>query len=708
MDKSNFALISALYDTKGADLYNDVYFPIIKYEIVNQYYTQINIEKYYDIEELQGFIDKDFGIKIPLIVLKQAIRAIGNGVNGIELIVYENGKQFKIKKAWDISINLSIDDKSQIISTKFVQLEHIFQIYLEAEGLSCDKTFLDFYSDHTEEIFKYIEDAVDVPIVNQEYVNLAHFLSWLNENEPELYHIANDIFWGSIVAGFLKRSNADINIKPIDRVDYYLDSALVLAILDLDNSDNVAYGQELLDIIKASGNTPKVHSLTIREISSILTSVENSQGPKPNSAIEGAYYRRELTPSKVLSIKNNLAILVEGKGIIIHSESVRALDEIEIEYKNKKTVKDLREYRGYGNDNIRDIHDIYLRDFILQKRGKAVSIEKINSYFVSLNSDLISYFKGLNPQQKPPVVIHPSKIIIDLWMHNSTCSFVKKNGLTEAMSRCFALNNTDIRRKVRLVSKYYNDSTSQYNAENYKAVYTALLSRSTQVIRETEAISLNEQNKEIDKEEANKQHVQNMIKFAVEEELKKQQKTINLKIELEKLSDTIESKNESLKSSTEKSAVDSKLIVNLQKEVERQKKINVITERIGEISSQISNLEKIKDKSISMAKYYFILFLECAFIIGLIVSIVPLLISIYSLELTNLQDFLNENKTTFSAFCISAIGLISRIHNMYILSPKIHYQKNIEEQINYWIKNNPSYSELKSELKQNQDLRRTF
>ena len=98
MDKSNFALISALYDTKGADLYNDVYFPIIKYEIVNQYYTQINIEKYYDIEELQGFIDKDFGIKIPLIVLKQAIRAIGNGVNGIELIVYENGKQFKIKK----------------------------------------------------------------------------------------------------------------------------------------------------------------------------------------------------------------------------------------------------------------------------------------------------------------------------------------------------------------------------------------------------------------------------------------------------------------------------------------------------------------------------------------------------------------------------------------------------------------------------------
>ena len=63
MDKSNFALISALYDTKGADLYNDVYFQIIKYEIVNQYYTQINIEKYYDIEEYKGLLIKILELK---------------------------------------------------------------------------------------------------------------------------------------------------------------------------------------------------------------------------------------------------------------------------------------------------------------------------------------------------------------------------------------------------------------------------------------------------------------------------------------------------------------------------------------------------------------------------------------------------------------------------------------------------------------------
>lgn len=194
MTKTNYALITALYDTKGADLYNDVYFPIIKYEIVNQYYTQVDIEKYYDIETLQDIIDSDFGIKIPLIVLKQSIRAIGKNKNGISLSIYENGKQFKIQKAWDISINLSIDSKSQEIAAKFEELEQQYKLFLETEGLFCENTFIDFYSDNTEEILSYLEGNNSDAIIDEKYVNLAHFLLWIKENKIELYNIANDIF----------------------------------------------------------------------------------------------------------------------------------------------------------------------------------------------------------------------------------------------------------------------------------------------------------------------------------------------------------------------------------------------------------------------------------------------------------------------------------------------------------------------------------
>lgn len=108
--------------------------------------------------------------------------------------IYENGKQFKIQKAWDISINLSIDSKSQEIAAKFEELEQQYKLFLETEGLFCENTFIDFYSDNTEEILSYLEGNNSDAIIDEKYVNLAHFLLWIKENKIELYNIANDIF----------------------------------------------------------------------------------------------------------------------------------------------------------------------------------------------------------------------------------------------------------------------------------------------------------------------------------------------------------------------------------------------------------------------------------------------------------------------------------------------------------------------------------
>ena len=571
MNKSNYALISALYDTKGANLYNDIYFPIIKYAIASQYYTQKDVDKYYSLDELQQVINTDFGIKIPLIVLKQTVRAIEKGNN--EISTMGKGTLFQIKKAWDISLNVSIDNKSQEITTKFNQLELLFQKFLEIEQLSYDKSFLDFYSDNTDEIFNYIEGTNSNAIIDEKYINLTRFLVWLKDADTELFNIANNIFWASIIAGFLKRENVELNIKPLERVEYYLDSSLVLAILDLDSLDNVNYGKELLEIIKSSGNIPKIHSLTIREINSILTSVERDQAPKPNSAIEDAYYRRELTPSKILQIKNNLLSSIENEGIVVFPVSEKELDEIVSSYKNKKSVKELEQLRSpnfHSNFTIRDIHDVYLKDFIQKKRGNVTNIEKANSYFVSLNTDLISFFQTENPNSKS-VIIHPANIITDLWIHNSNCTLLKKNALTEVMSRCFALNNTDIKRKLGLVSKYYKESDADYSEENYSAVYSALINRSTKALKEVEEISITEQENPTNKDELNRSRTLSLIKIAVEEKARKKQNLISLVEEKEQLENTIKSKDEILVSKDHLSSQDKERIELLEKELEREK-----------------------------------------------------------------------------------------------------------------------------------------
>lgn len=81
---------------------------------------------------------------------------------------------------------------------------------------------------------------------------------------------------------------------------------------------------------------------------------------------------------------------------------------------------------------------------------------------------------------------------------------MKKNGLVEIMSRCFALNNTDIRRKLRLVGKYYKESDGNYSHENYQAIYNALICRSTKAINEINLIIDNEEKDVENKEELNK------------------------------------------------------------------------------------------------------------------------------------------------------------------------------------------------------------
>ena len=61
MRKSDFALISALYDSKNGGLYSDVYFPIIKYTIISLFY-QTESQEYYTHDNVNDFIIRNFGV----------------------------------------------------------------------------------------------------------------------------------------------------------------------------------------------------------------------------------------------------------------------------------------------------------------------------------------------------------------------------------------------------------------------------------------------------------------------------------------------------------------------------------------------------------------------------------------------------------------------------------------------------------------------
>ena len=502
MDKGNFALISALYSSEGAGLYTDVYMPMIKYTLVSLYYAHKSDLDYYDIEEVHSFVENKFGITIPVIVLQRILVSLEKKGEDIILQTYEKGRKFQIKRAWDTSVNVRIDEMTLKFDQNLEQIEEQYIVYKQNENVEDEKTFVDFISDNAEDILGYFENN-NANNVDGRYSIMAYYLDFLNKSNQELFNAANQLFWGSVVAGFLKRSNPEVdNVKDPEKAEYYLDTALVMALLDLSTIEHKTYADDLLGIIKASGGIARVHPITIREITNILVKVENQGYPRINTEIASAFERRNLSAASLAGIRVKLNILIDELGLsILPHLNENDIKKIVHSYKDKTRVKELARQRNNdfysGDDNFREVHDVFMDDYIRTRR-------KTTSYgscsFVTWNAELITFCHSDN--EETPSMMHPGKIIVEMWMHNAKASTLKNQVLTEALARCMVINNRDVRRKLWIVSKFYNTSSKDYDPEVYKAIILGLYKKAKQVVFYVDEVEDNLLNKKENAENA--------------------------------------------------------------------------------------------------------------------------------------------------------------------------------------------------------------
>jgi hypothetical protein len=693
LNKNNLGLIATLYSNHNANLYSDIYFPIINYSIATITKSQNGIEQYYDVEFLQETISKEFGIKIPLIVLKQAINALVSQNKDIKIRLFSKGEKFLIEKEWDLYTDNSIEERLSSVLLNYDELEDSFQKYLEENSVTSDKSFLEFFSDNTDDILKYLDNLEAIPNVNENYYHLVNFLIQIKKKNYRLFKLANTTFWASVISAFLKR-DVDLKIKPEKQVQYYLDSSLVLGVLDLDSELNTIYGEELVSAITAAGHKPCIHPLTIKEIDGILQSVEKS-GPHPGSAIEEAYYRRNLNAVSMLQIRNSLAQLLKKSNIqILENNSPNELDDIGKSYKNKPKVKSLKGRRGFSNGGIRDVHDIFMCDFIIKRRGNVQNIEKTNSSFVTLNTDLIVFVKKEYSHTISPT-LHPSNVISDLWLHDPKCTLTKDNGLTIMMSRCISLNNTDVRRKLGQLAKFVD--TDSITEDDYTAIYNSLVNRSKSILNKIGDLK-NESKEEsksivVDIIEVSKKEEQNRLKkiHALEnktdEIIKNNEK---LTIDLELFKKTIEN-NKKHQTDVEKNSKEKDEEINkLKTERPTATRLN---KRLKDIDSSMSKMEKDKDANTSMNKYWMLLVPE---IIAIALFLFSIIMYISNINCQSYLSFFNTQKGYLSifTFAIALLVFLYKAKESVVLSPKLKYQAILEEQESYWLKKNEIYSKL--------------
>lgn len=492
MEKSNYALISALYSSGTKGLYSDIYFPIIKYAVVKLFYKSKNSHPYCSAEEVHDFIIDRFGIAIPHIVISKSILKIdAQRWGNIQLKVYEQGETFQIQAASFDDEKENFDEREKNFTVQIAIIEKKYKEFLEREGAIDDGiSFIQFISDNTEDILGYFEDQ-DTTNVDEKYTTMVFFLQYLSDYEKELYKVANQLFWGSIIAGFLRSEKPCVeeNENGI-KTEYFLDTSIVMGLLNLSTMQRERYSQEVCDIIKSAGGVLRVNPMTVDEISFILQSVEQN-GPNPLTDIASAYERWELDAIMLAEIRLNLVQKIEQKGVNVFPP-INPVEKQKItqSYQGRRVVRLLGETRSkkpssFTNDNYRDIHDVYMDDYISERRKK--KSDNTHVFFLTANRDLISFCKKMHPDVNN--MKSTGKTILELWMHNTKPVDISGCMLTETMARCLDLHNTRVRNKIVEVSHFYNKTKNDFNEKIYKDFIRQLYRRAKHVIQMVEADS---------------------------------------------------------------------------------------------------------------------------------------------------------------------------------------------------------------------------
>lgn len=481
--KSNYALISALYANETKGLYSDIYFPIIKYSIA-KIFSKKNLEvSYCTADEINEFIKDKFGIDIPIIVISKSVLKISKISNEkIDLQVYENGNSFQIHHAYFDDIR--VDEKEVLFNSKLEQIERNYQNFLQVQGCYDDNvSFLQFITDNTDNILGYFENE-DASKVDDRYTTLVFFLQYLSDSDKELYAVANQLFWSSVIVAFLTSERPQVNDSCEGiKAEFYLDTSIVMGLLELSNPLRETYSKEVCDIIKSSGGILRVNPITLEEIKYILASVE-AHGPNPSTDIASACDRRKLKTNDLASIRLHIESLVENLGVNVFPKmSDEDKHKIKNSYKGKKIIKLLGEFRSkipdsYCTDNFREIHDIYMDDFIKERRKAKSDIE--NVYFLTANVDLISFCKAQHVSVN--YMISTGKVILDLWMHNAKPVDISSCALTETMAHCLDLHSVKVRNKIVEVSRFYNHTKDDFDPLVYKDFIHKLYRRAKNVI----------------------------------------------------------------------------------------------------------------------------------------------------------------------------------------------------------------------------------
>lgn len=716
MNKVNYSLLVALVDEGNANLFDDVIYHVLGYTISSMAEAYTDKKHEYSTTDVQTEIKKEVGIEIPVSIIRSTLISISKKGGDVSItFIGEKKNLFSIGRSWDTARTSYVSDKAQKLEDRKKQLESQYQIYLQNNRYVTEMTIEDFLRQNMEEALSFMKGENDT-YINGEYVHVARFLSYIQWNDPRLYEVVCDIVWGAMIAGLLRDGETKVEQEEVrgvpKKTKYFLDTPIVMAALDLSRGSNVSQAKDLIRVIKSSGGDILVHQLTYEEIDSILYSVIEAGAPYKQNDLAEAYARRALERTDIVLIKERLEIHLKEVGI-----SILRLDGDELERAKSSCKEDLlrqlAKSRGQGDSyTYREVHDICLWQYVSYHAGGSRDSRKLDAYFITSNQDLIRLTKAITKANldgsRKDCLIRPDNLILNLWIRGGITSEMKKDLLSEKITKCIVANDVDTSRRVNLVLDKYIKTGNSVTEEVAKILYQELANRPPKLMNLVDELS-----KDMDETEEcaikSKILTEARAKFnersTSHDDLLKQQE--RLREEVEELRGKYSTIDRQLREKNEEFSRRNELLVSRGKQLETQKKLR---EELVTVRSQLSDIERARDTSIQTWKRWGVPILRILVALGLVfasgISIIQFIQEDVQALLRSILTYLGGAALlTIFGFLVKIIFKRGAWKEYFDGCCPLSKGKYIEERRKEWTERNKEQAEKYAELmKQKEEL----
>jgi uncharacterized membrane protein (DUF485 family) len=521
---TGYCFLAALTENQN-DLFNHVFVPICKRSL--SLYS-LNGSTHGKAEDIKELIYKEYGINIPLIMVKKLINATFKSLSNKDKKVnkaqiFQNGASFEIDK-YSFS-DLEIQYRKGARNANALQLG--FVKYLEEESiedLNNVPPFSSFLEKNKKKLAGFFKSNPEqIIITDSTFLYHVHFLEYIETNSHELFEIAKSLYIGSVVAGFLE-AGLDLEPKFDSQEEYYLDTPVILQALDLQKEEDTVPIRELLELIKGTGGKIKILSITIDEVHGVIdNAIRNFNTNTPTSTINEACLRLNKNKTWLINfngkLEDKIAATLNSQRVAVSSTFI----EKHFKSPDVKVLQGERMKKGNA------LHDVLSYLFVRNARGGFIStFQKAKIWFLTTNIKLLKFNLNNKPHNGVPELVLPDSLAGLLWLKNPSAllSKVKVMGLAELMANTL---NEEIASK-ELINEFENSISKieGIDEDDYKILLESVAHQSAKRVEAFNEIAITnlavakvEAHKIVEKERAKRAKITKVIKeahFAKKEE----------------------------------------------------------------------------------------------------------------------------------------------------------------------------------------------